>query len=76
MVNAPAFTVIEGLVSAVFETSLVFVAVIVEDPAVGRVTVANVTVPEESAAGAGIVAFASVVVSVIVFAGALAITFQ
>src|SRR2546427_106731 len=57
-VNAPAFTVIDGLVLAVFVPSVTSVAVTVRLPAVFSVT-RNVCVPPTSAAFAGSVAFAS-----------------
>src|SRR5437016_3035344 len=57
--SAPGFTVIRGLVFAVFEPSVISVAVRVLVPAVFSVTL-NVCVPEASAAFAGRVALVSV----------------
>ena len=57
-VNAPAVTVVAGLVFAVFVPSVTSVAVTVRLPAVSSVTV-NVCVPATSAAFAGNCAFAS-----------------
>ena len=75
-VNEPALTVIDGVVSGDFDPSLVFVAVMVDVPAVGKVTEANETVPDDNAAGDGIVPCVSEVVNVIVLPGALVTTFQ
>src|SRR5438477_231520 len=57
-VNAPAFTVIDGLVLAVFVPSVMSLAVTVRLPAVFRVTL-NVLVPATNAALAGNAAFTS-----------------
>src|SRR5207244_3900263 len=56
--NAPPFTVVAGLVFAVFVPSVASVAVTVRLPTVARVTL-NVFVPATSAALTGSVAFAS-----------------
>src|SRR5712691_7443345 len=58
--NAPAPTVVDGLVSELFEPSVASVALTVDEPAVRR-TSAKVFVPATSAAGAGGVAFVSLV---------------
>src|SRR5207302_1051432 len=57
-VNAPTFTVVDGLVFAVFDPSVMSVAVTVLLPTVFSVTL-NVLVPATKAAFAGSVAFAS-----------------
>ncbi len=59
--NAPELTVIDGLVLAVLVPSVISVAVMVQLPALLKVT-AKVAVPAESAALAGWVSLASVVV--------------
>ena len=61
-VKAPASTVVDGLVSALFEPSVWSVAVTVAEPAVLSASV-KVFVPATSAAGAGGVALVSLVLS-------------
>ena len=61
LVNAPPLTVMDGLVLAFLEVSVISVAVIVQLPALLKVT-ANVPVPAVRAALAGWVSLASVVV--------------
>ncbi len=60
--KAPAAIAVDGLVSAVFEPSVWSVAVIVDEPSVGKM-IAKVFVPETRAAGAGGVALPSLVLS-------------
>ena len=71
--NTPAFTVVDGLVLAVFDPSVLSVAVTVAAAAVLNVTL-NVFVPATSAAFAGSAAFASE--EVIAMVSVLLATFQ
>src|SRR6185369_472277 len=75
LVKAPALAVMVGLVFAVLVPSVTLLAVTVQLPAVLKVTV-KFLVPEAKALFAGCMSFGSVVVMLIVFAGAELTTFQ